>query len=105
MPTLFYIIIGALVLCIYMLIRNQWVYKHRIKWNDSVYNYRGCLISGKDNEALDKYSYSELMESISSYNKMFLMFWEWRLSRFIEDQNKFNLVIEGSRKGGINYVC
>ncbi len=98
MTTVFYIIIGTLVLCIYMLIRNQWVYKHRIKWNYSVYNYRGYLMGGKDNEALDKYSYSELMDAVSSYDKMLLIFWEWRLSKFVEDQNKFNLVIEGGSK-------
>ena len=92
------LLISILFFMIYMLIRNMWVFKRHENWNNLVYNYRIGLLNNNDNEAYCKYSYSELFDAISPYNKIFFIFWEWRLSRFIEDQNKFNLVMKGIKK-------
>ncbi len=99
MPTIFYIVIGLIAFLFYMFFRNYWVYGQQIKWNKLVYNYQMRLINNGDDDAFNKYySYSDLLGAVSSYDKMFVMFWRWQPSAFVEDRDKFNLVMDGIEK-------
>ena len=79
--------------CVYMLIRNRWVYNRRIRWINFVRDYQIKLIKDGDYKNLYKYSFDDLIEATAPYLEMYLQFWEWRVSRFIKDRELFDLVM------------
>ena len=80
---------------IYILIRNEWVYKIQSAWNVCVYR---CGINLLDNENYDdyeRYTYDELHAAIVSYNEMlYRQFWKWKVKYFIRDLEKFLFVMQ-----------
>jgi len=75
---------------IYGLIRSAWVYHRRIEWNDRVYAYRIALIQN-GSDILDRISYENMFNSITSYSCMMLSF-SWALESFVVDWDIFNMV-------------
>lgn len=96
MDSLLTFLITMMLCVVYMLIRNNWVYKRRVKWNEMVYKYHENLIS--QNVRFNPNSYHEIYNAINSYNEMLYRFWRWDLSYFIKDQEKFDLIINNQYK-------
>ena len=86
---LFTILIELLLLCIYSLFRNEWVSKIQLYFNHFVYLYQIQNVQNNSN------TYTECIDSIYSYNKMFYHKpFCFDLDQMIENRELYNKIID-----------
>lgn len=77
--------------CFFMLFRNNWVYKIRVKHCEAAY----ALMEKKiDDGSYDKVSPEQYYDCLWEYRKMAIRFWIWDLRKMVNDREKFDEVYE-----------
>ena len=94
-------LILVLLFCVYMLIRNEWVFKKKMWWNEKVHRANRNFI--RSGEALEqgvlpdwfKWPYDGLFD----YGKMMSKFWCWDVNKMIADEEAYDFVVKWDYDG------
>lgn len=95
---LFYLLtcsIVILVFCIFMLFRNDWVFKLQLAHNTMVFELMLNKIGNRS-----RYSpgaYNEYYNCIWDYRRMLYHFWIWDLRKMVCDREKFDELVESNK--------
>ncbi len=83
------ILVVVLLCALFLLHRNNWVYKQKGVHGKTVYNYRVELIKAGKWKTYHQDSYDDLSNSIMGYDSMVYRFWLWKfLDNFIIDKKR-----------------
>jgi hypothetical protein len=86
-------LLSAFVFCLFMVYRNQWVYRKR-KWFGEV--VRKVTEEQVKKGTYDSERHLKYYDSIWDYNKMSNCFWVWDINKMVNDRELYQEVLDNS---------